>query len=157
MSSVKPRELLGNQGRTAAGRLSGQRFEGRLASPSPTDLYDGLLNPATKARLLSIGKVEKKTDKNDFALAGPVARERRLLFQPALPVISLVRDVTVDFRFWVRPDGSVSRVETTKIGDLEVVNVAERFLRQWRFSTLSPDSRQVEQWGTVKLVFRVPR
>lgn len=155
-STLLPREIVGRYGREAVGRLSGRRFEGRMEKSGDPISVSGLLRPVDRQRLLSVEDKGSAKERN-FDLAGPVARERRLLYQPSLPVISLVRDVAVDFRFWVRPDGTVSRVETLQLGNLDVVNVAERFLRQWRFSTLPAELPQVEQWGTVKLLFQVPR
>jgi outer membrane biosynthesis protein TonB len=96
-------------------------------------------------------------DNGSFGLSGPVARVRKVLYRPPLPKISLTRDVSVKLKFWVRPDGSISRVETVKIGDLELVNVAEKYLQQWRFSILPTELPQQEQWGTVTVVFRVSR
>ncbi len=156
---ARPQELLGRLGKIPAGRLSGRRLGGTLEMPvskieSPVD---ELLSSTGRKSLLTLEAIEKTTTKDDFGLSGPVSRSRQVLFRPELPKISLVKDVTVGFRFWVRPDGSVSRVETLKIGDLELVNVAERFLQQWRFSILTSELPQDEQWGTVSIVFRVSR
>ena len=159
MALARPQELLGRFGKSPAGRLSGRHLGGILEtsvskSGSPVE---GLLSPAGRKSLLTLEALERTTAKDDFGLSGPVAQSRQVLFRPDLPKISLVKDVTVSFRFWVRPDGSVSRVETLKIGDLELVNVAERFLQQWRFSILVSELPQHEQWGTVSIVFRVSR
>jgi hypothetical protein len=156
---ARPQELLGRLGKTSAGKLSGRRLGGALERPvsksgSPVE---ELLSPGGRKSLLTVEVPEKNAAGSDLGLSGPVARSRQVLFRPELPKISLAKDVTVGFRFWVRPDGSVSRVETLKIGDLELVNVAERFLQQWRFSILSSDLPQQEQWGTVNIIFRVPR
>lgn len=159
VSLVRSQELLGQLGDQLAGRLRGRRLGGTMKKPDSRSgfLVDGLLSSAGRKSLLKIETSVKKTAASDFGLSGPVARSRQVLFRPALPKVSLVKDVTVGFRFWVRPDGSVSRVETLKIGDLELVNVAERFLQQWRFSILTSEFVQQEQWGTVNIVFRVSR
>jgi len=156
---ARPQELLGRLGKKSAGRLSGRRLSGTLkkSAAKSGSLVKELLSSAGQKSLLAVEAPEKIAANHDFALSGPVALSRQVLFRPELPKISLSKDVTVDLRFWVRPDGSVSRVETLKIGDLELVNVAERFLRQWRFSILASDLTQQEQWGTVSIVFRVPR
>ena len=159
VSLVHSQELLGRLGNQPAGRLRGRRLGGTLkksASPSGS-LVEGLLSSAGRKSLLKIETADKKSSAPDFGLSGPVARSRQVLFRPALPKVSLAKDVAVGFRFWVRPDGSVSRVETLKIGDLELVNVAERYLQQWRFSILASELPQQEQWGTVSIIFRVPR
>ncbi len=159
LSIIRPQELLGRLSKNPAGRLSGNRLGGSLKQPAAESgaLVEEMLSLAGQKKLLAIEIPEKDNPNRDFGLSGPVARSRQVLFRPELPKISLAKDVSVDFRFWVRPDGRVNRVETLKIGDLELVNVAERFLQQWRFSTLASDVPQQEQWGTVTIVFRVSR
>ena len=156
---ARPQELLGRFGKKPAGRLSGQRLGGTPKIPiaESGSLVEALLAFSGKKSLLLVNAPQKAAAEEVYGLSGPVARSRQVLFRPELPKISLVKDATVDFRFWVRPDGSVSRVETLKIGDLKLVNVAERFLQQWRFSILESDLPQQEQWGTISIVFRVPR
>ncbi len=156
---ARPQELLGSLGKEPAGRLSGRSLGGAPQGPTVESgsIVEELLSPSGKKSLLLVNVSERSVDEADYGLSGPVARSRQVLFRPELPKISLVKDVTVNFRFWVRPDGSVSRVEALKIGDLELVNVAERFLKQWRFSSLVSNIPQQEQWGTISIVFRVPR
>ncbi|MCK5679872.1 hypothetical protein KAI46_03565 [bacterium] len=156
---VRSQELLGRLGRQALGRLSGQRLGGVFdeGHKDPDEELAKLLLADAQRALMALEAVEKKASDREFGLSGPVAVNRKVLFRPALPKVTLVRDVAVSFRFWVRPDGSVSRVEARRIGDLELVNVAERFLKQWRFSSLSSEAEPLEQWGTVKVIFRVPR
>lgn len=152
-------ELLGRLGHKSLGRLSGKRLGGILddVSLKPVVDIDEILSADAKKSLLKIDTAAVTVPEYDYGLSGPVAVSRQVLFRPELPKVALVRDVAVSFRFWVRPDGSVSRVETHRIGDLELVNVAERYLKQWRFSNLPAESPQKEQWGTVKITFRVPR
>ncbi len=156
---VLSQELLGRLGHKSLGRLSGKRLGGILddGSRKPVVDIDEFLSAEAKKALLKIDTAAVTVSKRDYGLSGPVAVSRQVLFRPGLPKVALVRDVVVSFRFWVRPDGSVSRVETHRIGDLELVNVAERYLKQWRFSSLPSESPQKEQWGTVKIIFRVPR
>ncbi len=156
---VPSQELLGRLGHKSLGRLSGKRLGGILddSSRKPVVDLDDILSADSKKVLLKVDPVAVKVAERDYGLSGPVAVNREVLFRPGLPKVTLVRDVAVSFRFWVRPDGSVSRVETHRIGDLELVNVAERYLKQWRFSSLPAESQQEEQWGTVKITFRVPR
>ena len=156
---ARPDDLVGNLSGITLGRLSGRRRghgtrPGTSAQDSPVA---ALLTPATKKSLLAVDPVKKALTASGLGLSGPVARTRRVLYRPPLPKVSLTRDVSVKLRFWVRPDGSISRVETLKIGDLELVNVAEKYLQQWRFSILPAELPQKEQWGMVTVVFRVPR
>lgn len=153
----RPQELLGKLGRQSPGRLSGRHLGGVPEEPGAEDKLTRLLAADLKKDLSRYEVAEKKVVDRDYSLSGPVAVNRQVLFRPRLPKVSLVRDVTVSFRFWVRPDGSVSRIETRRIGDLKLVNVAERYLKQWRFSRLSSEVEQLEQWGTVSITFRVPR
>ncbi|MEA3333274.1 MAG: hypothetical protein U9Q58_06740 [Pseudomonadota bacterium] len=159
VSFVRSQELLGRLGKQPAGRLRGRRLGGVLQKTASTSgsLVEGLLSSSGRKSLLKIENPVKKSIVPNFGLSGPVARSRQVLFRPALPKVSLAKDVTVGFRFWVRPDGSVSRVEIVKIGDLELVNVAERYLQQWRFSILASELPQQEQWGTVNILFQVSR
>ncbi|MCK5914926.1 MAG: hypothetical protein KAG92_02210 [Deltaproteobacteria bacterium] len=154
-----PQELLGRLGQRSLGRLSGRHLDGIFddEQEKSTSELTRLLSADAKKALLALAVPAKKVAEHEYGLSGPVAVSREVLFRPALPQVTLVRDVTVSFRFWVRPDGSVSRIETRRIGDLELVNVAERYLQQWRFSSLSSGLRQQEQWGTVNITFRVPR
>jgi len=155
--AARPQKLLGKLGRQSQGRLSGRRLGGVQDEPEADDKLTRLLVADVKQALSNYKEVEKKVVDRDYSLSGPVAVDRQVLFRPQLPKVTLVRDVTVSFRFWVRPDGNVSRIETRRIGDLKLVNVAERYLKQWRFSRLSSEAEQQEQWGTVSITFRVPR
>lgn len=157
---ARPGELAGDLTGITLGRLRGSSrgrgalpgSVGRQASP-----VAALLSPDRKKSLLAITPPKRESAAASFGLSGPVARTRRVLYRPPLPKISLTRDVSVKLRFWVRPDGSISRVETLKIGDLELVSAAEKYLQQWRFSILPAELPQKEQWGMVTVVFRVPR
>lgn len=157
--NVPSQELLGRLGHKSLGHLSGKRLGGILdaGTRNPTVDLDELLSVDARESLLKIDKAVREVPDRDYGLSGPVAVNRQVLFRPGLPKVALARDVSVSFRFWVRPDGSVSRVETRRIGDLELVNVAERYLKQWRFSSLPSGGKQKEQWGTVKILFQVPR
>jgi hypothetical protein len=156
----RPRELAGDLTGITLGRLSGDsRGRGARNGRVGTQVSPvaALLSPARKKSLVAVAPPKKESAAANFGLSGPVARTRRVLYRPPLPKISLTRDVSVRLRFWVRPDGSISRVETLKIGDLELVNVAEKYLQQWRFSILPAELPQKEQWGMVTVVFRVSR
>jgi hypothetical protein len=155
---TNPHELLGKLGRQSIGRLSGKQLREKPAvAAQGLDHLNKLLAIDAEKVVNKLEKSEKKKIVNDYGLSGPVAENRQVLYRPTLPRVALVRDVTVCFIFWVRPDGSVSRVETRRIDDLKLVNVAERYLKQWRFSSLSSEGNPPEQWGTVNITFRVPR
>jgi hypothetical protein len=157
--SASPQDLLGSLGRQSLGRLSGKQLTvSHEAAPQESEKrLNKLISAEAEKAVSKFEKTAKKSATHNYGLSGPVAESRQVLFRPALPKVALVRDVTVSFIFWVRPDGSVSRIETRRIGDLKLVNVAERYLKQWRFSSLSSEKKQTEQWGTVNITFRVPR
>ena len=90
-------------------------------------------------------------------LEGPVARFRKVIFKPKLPEAALRQATEIKLKFWVRPDGTVSRIEPLIISDLSLVRIAEVYLQAWRFNTLSPDLPQKEQWGTITIRFRLKK
>ena len=157
--AARPQELLERLSQQTSGSLSGSHYDrdfNRLAH-EPGSLVDELISPAGRKALSRVEKPEPTVSQNSYGLSGPVAQSRQVLSRPEMPKISLSKNVTVGFKFWVRPDGSVCRIKTKKIGDLEFVSVAERYLQQWRFSILSADLKQQDQWGTINIIFRVPR
>jgi len=149
--AARLQERLGKMNNLAFGELQGRRRSRPAVSARPvTSPVAALLSPAARQQLLSLGRPEKKALAEELGLSGPIARERRVLYRPSLPRVTLAREVVVRMRFWVRPDGSVNR-----IGDLELVNAAQKYLQQWRFSTLPPEVPQTEQWGQLTVIFRV--
>ncbi len=117
---------------------------------------------ASEQRLLERLQVETarsataaKAKSRVLDLEGPVARYRQVVFRPRLPEATLRQATEVKLKFWVRPDGTVSRIEPLLIGDLELVKAAEVYLQGWRFNTLSPDLPQKEQWGTITIRFTI--
>jgi TonB family protein len=154
--AARLRERLGKMNNLAFGELQGRRrSRPAVSARSVSSPVAALLSPAARQQLLSLDRPEKKALAEDLGLSGPIARERRVLFRPPLPRVALAREVVVRMRFWVRPDGSVNRIETNRIGDLELVNAAQKYLQQWRFSTLPPEVPQTEQWGQLTVIFRV--
>ncbi len=149
-------ERLGRMNNQAFGELCGRR-RARLASAphAAGSPVAALLPAAARSRLLRLTRPDRPARTKVFALSGPVARQRRVLYRPPLPRVALAREVVVKLRFWVRPDGTVSRVETDRIDDLELVNAAGSYLQQWRFSVLPSEAPQIEQWGRLTMIFRV--
>ncbi len=92
-----------------------------------------------------------------MGLEGPIAESRTVVFQPKIPQVSLTQTTDVKLKFWVRPDGTVGRVEPVIIGDLSLVKTAEIYMKAWRFNTLSPDVPQTEQWGTITIRFTLQK
>ncbi|WP_089721000.1 energy transducer TonB family protein [Candidatus Entotheonella palauensis] len=91
----------------------------------------------------------------ELGIQGPVAK-REPLSQPALPEVVVVTDSEITLKFWVRPDGVVSRIVTVRKDNTELEAAAIRYLSGWRFSPLLPHEAQEEQWGTITVRFLRP-
>ena len=87
-----------------------------------------------------------------FGIQGPVAR-REPLYRPTLPKVQVQAESDITLKFWVRPDGVVSRVLPERKGDAALEVAAIRYLEGWRFTPLPPHESQVEQWGTITIRF----
>ena len=85
-------------------------------------------------------------------IEGPVAK-REALTQPELPQVIVPAESEISLKFWVRPDGVVSRVLPVRRGDASLEAAAIRYIEAWRFTPLPPHEEQVEQWGTITVRF----
>lgn len=92
----------------------------------------------------------------ELGIEGPVAK-REPLSQPPLPEVVVKTNSEITLKFWVRPDGVVSRILTVRKGDTALEAAAIRYLQGWRFSPLLPYEPQEEQWGTITLRFLRPQ
>jgi TonB family protein len=89
-----------------------------------------------------------------FGIQGPAAR-REPSHRPALPQVQVQAESEITLKFWIRPDGVVSRVFPERKGDATLEVAAIRYLEGWRFTPLPPHEPQVEQWGTITIRFLV--
>lgn len=89
-----------------------------------------------------------------FGIQGPAAR-REPFHRPALPQVQVQAESEITLKFWVRPDGVVSRVLPERKGDATLEVAAIRYLEGWRFTPLPAHEPQVEQWGTITIRFLV--
>jgi TonB family protein len=87
-----------------------------------------------------------------FGIQGPAAR-REPLYRPTLPEVQVQAESEITLKFWIRPDGVVSRVLPERKGDATLEVAAIRYLEGWRFTPLPPHEPQVEQWGTITIRF----
>jgi TonB family protein len=87
-----------------------------------------------------------------FGIRGPAAK-REPLYRPPLPKVRVQIESEITLKFWVRPDGVVSRVLPERKGDAALEAAAIRYLEGWRFTPLPPHEPQVEQWGTITVRF----
>jgi TonB family protein len=90
-----------------------------------------------------------------LGIQGPAAR-REPLSRPTLPEVQVQAEGEITLKFWVRPDGVVSRVLPERKGDTTLEVAAIRYLEGWRFTPLPPHEPQIEQWGTITIRF-LPR
>jgi TonB family protein len=90
-----------------------------------------------------------------FGIAGPVAK-REPLSQPEPPLVIVPAESEISLKFWVRPDGVVSRVLPMRRGDAALEAAAIRYIEGWRFNALPPHEQQAEQWGTITVRFLPP-
>jgi TonB family protein len=87
-----------------------------------------------------------------FGIQGPAAR-REPLYRPTLPQVQVQAESEITLKFWVRPDGVVSRVLPERKGEAALEVAAIRYLEEWRFTPLPSHEPQVEQWGTITIRF----
>jgi TonB family protein len=91
----------------------------------------------------------------ELGIQGPAAK-REPLSRPPLPEVVVTTDSEITLKFWVRPDGVVSRIVTVRKDDTALEAAAIRYLSGWRFSPLPPYESQEEQWGTITMRFLRP-
>ncbi|MBI3326132.1 MAG: TonB family protein [Nitrospinae bacterium] len=85
-------------------------------------------------------------------IQGPAA-ERQVIFQPPPPNATVESETEIELRFWILPNGAVSRVIPITKSDPRLEAVAITYLRTWRFNPLPPDAKPVEQWGVIPFKF----
>ncbi len=159
LPSDKEPELIADIGTLRPGTMTGTQAIGSL----PAD-YVGKKQAASEQKLISSLQQTLKKEQSQaevknrlMGLEGPIAESRTIVFQPGIPRVSLNQATDVKLKFWVRPDGTVGRVEPVIIGDLSLVKTAEIYMKAWRFNTLSPDAPQTEQWGTITIRFTLQK
>ncbi len=159
LPSDKEPELIADIATLRPGIMAGTQVLGSL----PAD-YVGKKQVVSEQQLISsIQRTLKKEQSlaevrnRLMGLEGPIAESRTVVFQPGIPQVSLNQATDVKLKFWVRPDGTVGRVEPVMIGDLSLVKTAEIYMKAWRFNTLSPDVPQIEQWGTITIRFTLQK
>jgi TonB family protein len=87
-----------------------------------------------------------------LGIQGPAAK-REPRHRPPLPKVQVQVESEITLKFWVRPDGVVSRILPERKGDTRLEAVAIRYLEGWRFTPLPQHEPQVEQWGTITVRF----
>jgi TonB family protein len=87
-------------------------------------------------------------------IKGPAA-DREVIFQPPPPTATVEAETDIELRFWILPNGSVSRVVPLKKSDPRLEALATNYLRRWRFNALPPGVEPDEQWGIIPFKFRI--
>jgi TonB family protein len=90
----------------------------------------------------------------NLRIQGPAA-ERQVIFQPPPPSVTVEGETEIELRFWILPNGTVSRVVPLKKSDPRLEALAINYLRHWRFNPLPPEAGQDEQWGIIPFKFRI--
>jgi TonB family protein len=126
--------------------LGGKQIPGRLGLPTIDQRLIARYMPAIPSPQPTLPPLPP------FGIHGPVAR-REPLYRPALPEVQVYAASDITLKFWVRPDGVVSRVLPERKGDASLEVAAIRYLTEWRFTPLPPHEPQVEQWGTITIRF----
>ena len=88
-----------------------------------------------------------------FELAGPVST-RRIVYRPPLEKVTITRPGSVRIKFWVEPDGTVSRIIFEQKVEANLDDFSARYVRGLRFEAL-PEGKRFVQWGTITITFRV--
>jgi TonB family protein len=100
---------------------------------------------------------------DEFAISESINSElkRSVLVKPALPQYpewakELGNYFEIELKFLILPDGTVGSVEkVTSAGYPEIDEIGIRYIRKWKFMPLPEGAKTSEQWGTVKLVFKL--
>ena len=87
-------------------------------------------------------------------IEGPVGKERKVVTQPPPPSVAIRHSAAVHLKFYVSPRGEVVRAEPITRGDADLDRAALAYIKQFRFNAL-PHGDQREQWGTIRLRFRL--
>ncbi len=131
-------------------RLGDKQSPSRLAWP---ELQQPLFTPPLPAALPEQPALPPVPQ---FGIQGPVAT-REPVSQPEPPEVIVRAESEIVLKFWVRPDGVVSRVLPVRKGDTALEAAAIRYLEGWRFTPLPPHEPQEEQWGTITVRFLLPQ
>ncbi len=100
-----------------------------------------------------IVKEEHYVARKTYVIEGTIGN-REVLHKPEDPEISIDRDIEIEVKFYVLPNGQVKEVIPLIKGDTQLENIAIRYMKSWIFVPLSQDVEQVEQWGTLKIKFK---
>ncbi|MBI2566240.1 MAG: energy transducer TonB [Candidatus Schekmanbacteria bacterium] len=104
---------------------------------------------------IDVGQVlsRMRTKEADFPeIRGPAAA-RDLVYKPPRPHAAIPEEMVIELKFWVSPDGRVTRVVPQVKGNSALEKIAIEFLLRFRFNALPAGEPQVEQWGIIPFKF----
>jgi TonB family protein len=127
-------------------RLGEKQIPSRLGLPTLDQRLTARALPDTASPRVTLPPLPQ------FGIQGPAAR-REPLYRPTLPQVQVQAESEITLKFWVRPDGVVSRVLPERKGEAALEVAAIRYLEGWRFTPLPSHEPQVEQWGTITIRF----
>jgi TonB family protein len=105
---------------------------------------------------LSKTLVDKPVIEDIAGIKGPAA-DRKVVFKPKPPVVTVTVEATITLKFWVFPDGTVGKVVPLVKGDATLEQIAISYLKRWRFTPLSSSEPQEQEWGTIPIKFTTKR
>lgn len=90
-------------------------------------------------------------------ISGPIAETNRAILSSYYPTYpkNIQVEVRIELKFWVLPDGTVSRVIPIKRGEGTLENLAIAAMKKWLFEPLPKYAKQEIQWGVISLVFKL--
>jgi hypothetical protein len=149
-------DLVAEFGTLYSGVPSGERLGNEYSLP-PSEVHEDA--PTKRFFAAFQQQLEQSAKKREadrrLELAGPVAETRTVVYRPEMPRVALAQATEIKLKFWVRPDGTVARVEPVLIGSLSLMKAAELYLKAWRFNSLPAAVPRVDQWGTITIRFTI--
>jgi len=117
----------------------------------------------TTSRYVSKGTVSGASRKVGIGpggvnITGGTVKGRLVEYWPDIPERPGKESGEVALKFWVTPQGNVSKVEIrTKAGDPSLEKLAKEFVKAIKFAPLSKRKEQKNQWGEITIDFTQKR
>ncbi|MBI5208172.1 MAG: energy transducer TonB, partial [Candidatus Firestonebacteria bacterium] len=91
---------------------------------------------------------------SQYSSLGGTIGNRQVLHEPKSPEIELDKDIEIEVKFFVLPNGRVREVIPVIKGDTHLESIAIQYMKSWIFVPLPKNVEQVEQWGKLKIKFK---
>ncbi|MBN1593957.1 MAG: energy transducer TonB [Candidatus Coatesbacteria bacterium] len=119
--------------------------------PAPSKPKEKVHLPETVAPGAAAAPTERSVV-NVGSIVGPVSA-RQVVFWPPRDEIKITTPGNVRIKFWVQPDGTVSRIIFEQKLDATLDDYSARYVRALRFEPL-PEGKDYLEWGTIPIAFR---